>query len=189
MSRSLRRGAIAALVLAIVPLSACAAGTDAASLQVKPDHAATSLGNNLQLNNILLVTEPGDGSTESETRPAAVSVNISNTGPTAQILRSVTVGGAATAEFTGADGSRVGEISVPAGGSVLLGGPGQPTVHVADAKVQQGGYSPVTFDFDTAGTVSAEAAVVSGTGEYASFAPTASASPTAPAASASPSGS
>ncbi|MFJ6216813.1 DUF461 domain-containing protein [Streptomyces sp. NPDC092296] len=173
MSRSLRRGAIAALVLAIAPLSACAASNDAETLQVRPDNAAASIGTTLKLNNILLVTKAAEGADQSESGPAAVSVNISNAGSTAQVLKSVTVGDAGTAEFTGPDGGTVREITVPAGGSVLLGGPGQPSVRVTDAKVQRGGFAPVTFSFDSAGSVKTEAAVVSGTGDYSSFAPSA----------------
>ncbi|MCD0486419.1 copper chaperone PCu(A)C [Streptacidiphilus sp. ASG 303] len=182
MSRSLRRGAIAALVaLAVAPLSSCAASNDAESLQVKPDNASTSLGDDLQLNNIVLVTAPGGGAAESETRPAALSVNISNSGTAPEVLTSVSVGDAGTAALTGPGGGKVGQITVPAGGSVLLGGPGQPSVQIADASVQEGGYSRVTFTFDKAGTVTTQAAVVTGSGQYASFAPAAPAAPTAKA--------
>ncbi|WP_055587288.1 hypothetical protein [Peterkaempfera griseoplana] len=179
MSRSLRNGAIAALVLAIAPLSACAASNDAATLQVQPDNAATSIGDNLRLNNILLVTR-GAGAAETETRPAAVSVNISNSGSTAEVLKAITVGDAGTAELVGPDGARVPQITIPAGGSLLLGGPGQPRAQVPDATVQEGGYAKVTFGFDAAGTVTTQAAVVTGRGDYAPFAPTAPSTPTAP---------
>jgi len=180
VSRSLRRGAIAALVLAITtPLSACAATSDAETLQVKPDNAATSIGNDLKLNNILLITQPGGVAAETETRPAAVSVNISNTGAKAETLTGVAVGDAGAAEFTGPNGDRVNSITVPAGGSVLIGGPGQPTLQVPDAKVEEGGFSKVTFAFDSAGSVDTEASVVTGSGLYASFAPTTPAAPSA----------
>ncbi|MFD0528885.1 hypothetical protein ACFQ1I_21065 [Kitasatospora arboriphila] len=66
MSRSLRRGAVAAIVLAaVLPLSACAAGNQAETLQIKPDNAATSVGQNLRLNNVLLVTAKGASSDEA----------------------------------------------------------------------------------------------------------------------------
>lgn len=189
MSRSLRNGAIAALVLAIAPLSACAASNDAASLQVQPNNVATSLGDNLKLSNVLLITR-GAGAAETETHPAAVSASISNTGSTAEVLRAVSVGDAGSARFTGPGGGTLSEITIPAGGSVLLGGPGQPRVQVADATVQEGGYSKVTFSFAPSGTVAAQAAVVSGRGEYAPFAPAAPASPATPATpAASPTGS
>ncbi|WP_377270626.1 hypothetical protein [Peterkaempfera sp. SMS 1(5)a] len=44
---------------------------------------------------------------------------------------------------------------------------------MTDAKVQEGGYAKVTFAFESAGTVNTQAAVVSGRGDYASFAPAA----------------
>ena len=49
MSSSIRRGTLAAtaLALAVVTLSACAAGNDAQTLEVKPDNAAASEGSNV----------------------------------------------------------------------------------------------------------------------------------------------
>ena len=60
MSRSLRRGALAATALAfsIATLSACAAGKDAQTLEIKPDNAATSVGD-IKIQNVNVVTQPG----------------------------------------------------------------------------------------------------------------------------------
>ncbi|MFJ1704565.1 DUF461 domain-containing protein [Kitasatospora sp. NPDC088346] len=189
MSRSLRRGAIAALVLAaIVPLSACAAGNTPDTLEVKPDNAATSLGNNLRLNNIVVVTpaRSAAGAGESTTGPANVTVNISNTGQAPTLLKSVTVGGVA-ATFTDAKGAPVDAIDIPAGGAVLIGGPDQPGAHVAAAKLATGGFVTTNFAFAGPGEVSAEAAVQPAVGLYAGFGPKAEALPSASAVAPAPS--
>ncbi|MEV8093688.1 DUF461 domain-containing protein [Kitasatospora sp. NPDC085879] len=188
MSRSLRRGAIAALVLAtVVPLSACSAGNQAETLQIKPDNAATSIGQNLRLNNVLLVTEKGASSDEAG--PVNLTVNIANTGSTPEVLQSVTVEGAGTATFTDAKGAAVTEIVVPAGGSVLIGGEGQPLAHLTSAKLPIGGYADTDFSFKTAGKVGLPVGVVPATGLYASFGPKAPEHTAKPSASASASAS
>ncbi|GAA2137443.1 hypothetical protein GCM10009760_17970 [Kitasatospora kazusensis] len=180
MSRSLRRGAIAALVLAaIVPLSACAAGNTPDTLEVKPDNASTSIGNTLKLNNIVVVT-PAD-SVALASGPANLSVNISNSSSAPEALQSVTVGQGATASFTDAKGAAVTEIVIPAGGSVLLGGEGQPAAHLSSVALTVGGFTPTTFSFGNAGKVTTQAQVTPAKGQYAAF------GPAAPLASASPS--
>ncbi|MCU7824064.1 DUF461 domain-containing protein [Kitasatospora sp. DSM 101779] len=188
MSRSLRRGAIAALVLAaVVPLSACAAGNQAETLQIKPDNAATSVGQNLRLNNVLLVTAKGASSDEAG--PVNLTVNIANTGSAPEVLQSVSVEGAGTATFTDGKGADVSEIVIPAGGSVLIGGEGQPAAHLASAKLPLGGYADTDFTFKTAGKVGLPVGVVPATGLYASFGPKAPEATAKPSASASASAS
>ncbi|GAA2231917.1 hypothetical protein GCM10010430_10370 [Kitasatospora cystarginea] len=183
MSRSLRRGAIAALVLAaIVPLSACAAGNTPDTLEIKPDSAATSLGEHLKLNNIVVVTKAdaiGD-----QTGPANVSVNIANNGTTPETLQSITVGEGSAATFTDVKGAPVTEIVIPAGGAVLVGGQGQPAAHVASAKVTVGGFAPVSFAFAKSGKVTAQAQVSPATGLFASYGPTVAPAPVTPTTSA-----
>ncbi|MEV4614216.1 DUF461 domain-containing protein [Kitasatospora sp. NPDC049258] len=182
MSRSLRRGAIAALVLAaIVPLSACAAGNSPDTLEIQPDNASTSLGDNLRLNNIVVVTE--DSASGEAAGPANVTVNISNSGTTPETLKSITVGDSSTATFTDAKGAPIPEIVIPAGKAVLLGGPEQPVAHVASAKVNVGGFAATSFVFGSAGKVGSQAAVLPARGQYAAFGPKAE---SAPSASASP---
>ncbi|MEU9130286.1 DUF461 domain-containing protein [Kitasatospora sp. NPDC048540] len=189
MSRSLRRGAIAALVLAaIVPLSACAAGNTPDTLEIKPDNAATSLGDYLRLNNIVVVTLPRAAAEGAGAGPANVTANISNSGTTPETLKSITVGDNMTATFTDAKGAQLSEIVIPAGGAVLLGGPDQPSAHVASVKVSVGGFAPTGFVFGRAGQVGTEAAVLPAVGQYAAFGPKAEAGPSAsPSSSASPS--
>ncbi|MFD0571544.1 hypothetical protein ACFQ0T_22965 [Kitasatospora gansuensis] len=113
MSRSLRRGAIAAIALAaILPLSACAAGNSPDTLQIKPDNAATSIGENLKLNNIVVVTAAGSSSEHAG--PAQLTVNISNAGDKAETLQSITVGEGVAATFADAKGATLSEIVIPA---------------------------------------------------------------------------
>lgn len=180
MSRSLRRGAIAVIALAaILPLSACAAGNSPETLQIKPDNAATSIGNNLKLNNIVVVTAAGADSEHAG--PAHLTVNISNSGQTAEKLQSITIGEGVTATFADPSGAALPEIVIPAGGAVLLGGEGQPVAKVSSAKLEVGGFAPTAFSFATAGKVATEAQVHPAEGMYKSFGPS-----TAPHASASP---
>ena len=174
MSRSLRRGAVAALIIATAPiLSACSAGSGAATLQVKPDAAATSIGKTLKLNGISLIAAT-DG-----TSVANVTANIANANNLPETLQSVSVDGTPTALS--------GPAVIPAGGSLMLGGPGQVTARAASISERPGQNATVTFTFAGAGSVTVQALVNAGTGEYASYAPTAapvlSATPSATASS------
>ncbi|MEV4557150.1 DUF461 domain-containing protein [Kitasatospora sp. NPDC049285] len=189
MSRSLRRGAAAAIVLAaIVPLAACSASNDAETLQIKPDNAATSIGADLTLNNIVVVTPAGAAGEYSGA--ATVTVNISNSGSAPETLKSLKVGDAA-ATFTGPKGDAVSEIVIPAGGSVLVSGrENSPIAQVSSAKLTVGGYAPTSFTFGRAGQVSTQANVQPGAGVYAGYGPKAESKASAsPSGSASPSAS
>ncbi|MFF8771316.1 DUF461 domain-containing protein [Kitasatospora sp. NPDC015120] len=187
MSRSLRRGSIAALAaLAIAPLSSCAAGNTPATLQIKPDNAAATLGTDVRLNNIVVVT--GDESSGEHTGPANVTVNISNSGTEALELQSITVAGGSPATFADDKGAPLTSISVPAGGAVLLGGPGNPTARVASATVTVGGYVATSFTFKNHDKLDTEAHVSPNKDLYKGFGPTApaavpskAATPAAPA--------
>lgn len=79
MSSSLRRGALAAAATAfsIAALSACAAGTDAQTLEVKPDNAETAVGD-IKIQNAIVITQPVTDSPG----PAVVSATLFNTGST-----------------------------------------------------------------------------------------------------------
>ncbi|MET8545311.1 DUF461 domain-containing protein [Kitasatospora sp. NPDC004799] len=188
MSRSLRRGSIAALAaIAIASLSSCAAGNTPDTLQIKPDNAAATLGTNLRLNNIVVVT--GEHASGDHTGPANVVVNIGNSANTPAELQSVTVGGAA-ATFADAAGAPLSSIVVPAGGSVAIGGQGNPSATLASATVHVGGFAPTVFTFKDGQKVEAQAGVSPDSGEhgrglYKGFGPTPS--PTAtPAKTATP---
>ncbi|WP_030061051.1 MULTISPECIES: hypothetical protein [Streptomyces] len=188
MSRSLRRGSIAAIAaIAIASLSSCAAGNTPDTLQIKPDNAAATLGTNLRLNNIVVVT--GENTSGDYTGAATVVVNIANTATTPAELQSITIG-TSTATFADAAGAPLSGIVIPAGGAVAIGGQGNPSATVASASVHVGGFAPTTFAFKDGQKVDAQAGVSPDSGEngrglYKGFGPTPSASAT-PAKTASP---
>ncbi|MEV7772808.1 DUF461 domain-containing protein [Kitasatospora sp. NPDC086791] len=177
MSRSLRRGSIAAIAaIAIASLSSCAAGNTPDTLQIKPDNAAATLGTNLRLNNIVIVT--GAGTSGDYTGPANVVVNIANTGEVPAELQSITVDTSAAA-FADAAGAPLTGIVIPAGGAVAIGGQGNPSALVASAAVHVGGFAETTFTFKDGQKVSAQASVSpDGKGLYKGYGPTPSASVT-----------
>ncbi|MFI6446342.1 DUF461 domain-containing protein [Kitasatospora sp. NPDC050543] len=184
MSRSLRRGSIAAIAaLAIASLSACAAGNSAETLEVKPDTASATVGNDLRLNNIVVVT--GDESSGKHTGPANLTVNISNTGALPAILQSVTVD-AGTATFADASGAPTASIVIPPNGAVAIGGAGNPTARIASATLEVGGFVPTTFAFDSGAKAEADANVYPNKGYFAGYGPAGAARPATPATPASP---
>ncbi|MCX4748235.1 DUF461 domain-containing protein [Kitasatospora sp. NBC_01287] len=181
MSRSLRRGGTAAIVLALaaVSLSACSAGSSAETAQIKPDTPATSLGADLKLNAIVVVV--GANQVSGQPGPANLSVNISNTGSSPETLTGVTVAGT-SATFDDASGTPLpGGIVVPAGGAVAVGGNGQATAQFSSLTVTAGSFTPASFSFSSAGKVDTTALVTPAVGTYASAGPSApvSASPSA----------
>ncbi|WNZ10529.1 copper chaperone PCu(A)C [Streptomyces sp. 11x1] len=185
MSSSLRRGALAAAAIAfsIASLAACAAGSNAQTLEIKPDNAATSVGD-IKIQNAIVVTQPG---TETE-GPAVVSATLFNAASTDQTLDSVTVEGAGTVELTPAKGKgKGGKVVVPAGGSVVLGGEGNASAVLSDVTdaVKDGNAQKVTFEFSETGQVALRAFVVPAEHYFEKWGPTDI--PEAPAASASPS--
>ncbi|MGH3312314.1 MAG: DUF461 domain-containing protein [Streptomyces sp.] len=184
MSSSLRRGTLAAtaLVLSVATLSACAAGNDAQTLQVRPDNAATSVGD-IKIQNVNVLTAP------SGSGPAAVTARIFNNGSEDETLKAITVKGAnARVKLSPAKGEKA--LTVPAGGSLALGGKGNAAAVLRDvgsSSVPDGNAQPVTFDLSRTGAVRLRATVVPASGEYEKFGPSVRPSPSAP--SGSPSGS
>ncbi|MGY1498901.1 DUF461 domain-containing protein [Streptomyces sp. QTS52] len=181
MSSSLRRGALAASALAfsVATLAGCAAGNNAQTLEVKPDNAATTVGD-IKLQNVVVITP----SELESTGPAAVSATVFNTGDTAQTLESITVPGTGkTAELKPAEGK---DLSIPAGGSLVIGGENNASAVLPSSReaVQDGNAQKITFAFSKTGDVSLRAFVVPAEGFYASWGPT-----EAPADTASPSAS
>ncbi|CAL9500217.1 hypothetical protein SUDANB15_03403 [Streptomyces sp. enrichment culture] len=156
MSSSLRRGALAAAAIAfsIASLSACAAGNNAQTLQIKPDNAATTVGD-IKIQNAVVVTQPDLESTG----PAVVTATLFNEGRTDQTLESVTLPGTGkSAELTPAEG---GSLTIPAGGSLILGGEGNASAVLPSSReaVQDGNAQKVTFTFSETGDVSLRAFV------------------------------
>lgn len=183
MSSSLRRGALAAAAIAVsvAALSSCAAGSDAQTLQVKPDNAAVKVGN-IKIQDALIITQPDLRSTG----PAVISATIFNNGKTAETLDSITVPGTAkTAELKPAKGN--GPLTIPAHGSLVIGGKGNASASLASGREasQDGNAQKVTFSFSTTGDVSLRAFVVPAESYFSKWGP--SAVPTAtPSASPKP---
>lgn len=179
MSSSLRRGASAAAVLAfsIASLAACGAGSDAQTLEVKPDNAATSVGD-IKIQNALVITQP-DAKT---TGPAVISATLFNSGTKDQTVDSIGLNGEGSIKITPADGKS--RLTVPAGGSVVIGGKNNASAALADPTdgLLDGSARKVTFSFSTTGDVSLRAFVVPAESYFTKWGP--SDMPSAPGASA-----
>lgn len=180
MSSSLRRGALAASAIAfsIASLAACGAGNNSQTLQIVPDNAATSVGD-IKIQNALVITQAD----REAAGPAAVSATVFNSSDRAQTLESITLDGAQQVTLTPATGK--GPLSIPAGGSVVIGGKGNASAVLQNAEsLTDGDAHKVTFAFSQTGDVSLRAFIVPAEGFYASWGPSGS-----PAASTSPSAS
>ncbi|MEU0060027.1 DUF461 domain-containing protein [Streptomyces sp. NPDC006334] len=185
MSSSLRRGALAASALAfsIATLAACGAGNDSQTLEIKPDNAATSVGD-IKLQNVVVITQPDPESTG----PAAVSATVFNGGDKPQTLDSISVDGVSKpVEIKPAKGES--KVTIPAGGSVVIGGKDNASAIVdgSEEAVQGGNAQKVTFTFSETGEVSLQAFVVPAESYFSEWGP--SDIPSAPGAPASPSAS
>lgn len=169
MSRSLRHGALAAtaIVFSIASLTACGAGHDAASLNVRPDSAATTSGD-ISIQNANVITQPE----RNAEGPAVVSATLFNNGVKPQTLDAVTLPGTSAAvELHAAKGS--GPVVVPAGGSVVLGGKGNASAVIANGReaAQAGNVQPVVFKLSSTGEISLGASVVPATSYFTGFGP------------------
>ncbi|MBZ9639924.1 DUF461 domain-containing protein [Streptomyces sp. PSKA30] len=179
MSSSLRRGALAASAIAfsIASLAACGAGNNSQTLEIKPDNAATSVGD-IKIQNAVVITQPDP----EATGPAVISATVFNSGSAAQTLDSITVDGVGTARISPATGR--GTLSVPAGGSVIIGGKNNASAVLSNGEgVTDGDAQKVTFSFSRTGDVSLRAFVVPAESYFTSWGPTEV--PAAPGASAS----
>ncbi|MFE0375137.1 copper chaperone PCu(A)C [Streptomyces inhibens] len=185
MSRSLRRGVLAATVLSlsIATLSACGAGNDAQTLQVKPDNAATSAGD-IKIQNASVITQP-----ELNAKgPAVIAVTVFNNGVEDQKLTAISVDGTGQSAKLSRAGGGAGPITVPAGGSVVLGGQDNASAVLASGReaVQDGNVQPLTFTFSSTGKVALGAYVVPAKSYFEGYGPS---QVPQPSGSASPSGS
>ncbi|WP_199549902.1 DUF461 domain-containing protein [Streptomyces sp. N35] len=170
MSRSLRRGALAAtaLVFSIATLAACGAGNDAQTLGVRPDNAATSVDDGkVKIQNAVVITQPDLESTG----PAAISATIFNNGTTDQTLESIKIDGTSKeAELKPAKG---GSLTVPAGGSLVIGGKDNATAMLPSSReaVKDGNAQKVTFTLSETGDVTMKTFVVPATGYFSEWGP------------------
>ncbi|MFC5722585.1 DUF461 domain-containing protein [Streptomyces gamaensis] len=186
MSSSLRRGALAAtaLVLSIAPLSACAAGNSAQTLEVKPDNAETSVGD-IKLQNLNVITQPE----QSATGPAVITGQIFNGGRKDQTLRAITLPGKnVTVKLSPAKGS--GPVVVPAHGSVQLGGQGNASAVLPGGReaLKDGEQQRLAFDFSDTGEVRIGAFVVPAKSYFKEWGPSEGAPASSPSGSAKPGG-
>ncbi|MEV4190070.1 DUF461 domain-containing protein [Streptomyces toxytricini] len=182
MSRSLRRGALAAtaVVFSIASLAACGAGNDAQTLKIKPDNAAASKGDIMVQNALVITGKDRKGS-------AVVSATVFNEGDKPQTIDAITLPGSkGKVVLKGAEGAS-GKVTVPAGGSVVLGGKGNASAVIEGGgeAVKDGDVQKVVFKLSNTGDVELEAFVWPNTGMYAGFGPT-EAPAAAPSASGSP---
>ncbi|CAM5607197.1 hypothetical protein GCM10010329_17030 [Streptomyces spiroverticillatus] len=198
MSRSLRRGTLAATALAfsIVSLAACGAGNDAQTLAIKPDNAAISVDNGkIKIQNALVITQPLDEKTKKAGKgDAVVAATVFNNGDKPQTLDAIKLdGSSATVKLTSgkAEGAKTGPITVPAGGSVVIGGKDNASAVVPSGSESEspllGKAQPVTFSFSETGDVTLKAFVVPSTGHFEGFGP--DKLPATPAPTGSPTGS
>ena len=169
MSRSLRHGALAATAIAfsIASLAACGAGNDAATLQIKPDNAATTIGD-ISVQNASVVTQP-ELTAEG---PAVVTATVFNNGTKPQTLEAVTLpGSSASVQLHAAEGA--GQVVVPAGGSVVLGGKGNASAVIENAReaAKAGNVQSVVFKFSSAGEIPLGAFVVPAKSYFTGFGP------------------
>ena len=176
MSSSLRRGALAAsaIVFSIASLAACGAGNDAQTLEIKPDNAATSVGD-IKVQNATIITQPDLKSTG----PAVVSATVFNSGDADQTLESVSVAGSGEkVKLTPAKGQ---SLTVPAGGSLVIGGKDNASALIPRGReaVEDGNAQKVTFTFSKTGEVGLAAFVVPATSYFDKWGP--SEIPSAPA--------
>ncbi|MFF3782799.1 DUF461 domain-containing protein [Streptomyces sp. NPDC001933] len=169
MSRSLRHGALAAtaIVFSIASLAACGAGNDAATLKVRPDTAATTIGD-ISIQNANVVTQPE----LTAQGPAVVAATLFNNGTKPQTLEAITLPGSSTSvQLHAAKGA--GPVVVPAGGSVLLGGEGNASAVIEDGSeaAQAGNVQQVVFKFSSAGEVPLGAFVVPAKSYFTGYGP------------------
>ncbi|MEU7073107.1 DUF461 domain-containing protein [Streptomyces narbonensis] len=170
MSRSLRRGALAAtaIVFSIAALSACAAGNDAQTLEIKPDNAAVTV-DDVKIQNALVITQPHQG----VKGPAVVSATVFNNGRTPQTLDAITLPGtSATVKLTAAAGA-AGPITIPALGSVVIGGEGNATAVIENGTdaARKGDAQKVVFKLSKTGEVGLDAFVVPAASYFKEYGP------------------
>ncbi|WP_328905034.1 DUF461 domain-containing protein [Streptomyces sp. NBC_00234] len=186
MSRSLRHGALAAtaIVFSIASMSACSAGNDAQTLQVRPDNAATAV-DNIKIQNANVITQPEHGAKG----PAVVTATLFNNGTKGEVLEAITLPGSNTPVTLHAAKGK-GPVVVPAGGSVLLGGKGNAAAVIEDGHeaARNGDVQTVVFKFSETGDIELGASVVPATTFFKGFGPSALPVLPKPTASQAPSG-
>ncbi|GAA3848417.1 DUF461 domain-containing protein [Streptomyces sedi] len=161
MSSSLRRGVAAAFfAFPLFAATACGAGVDAETNNVRPDNASAHVDDiKVQSVNVILP--------EGEDR-AGLSARLINNGTEDQTLEAVGLGDSGQRlELTPAEGET--SVTVPAGGSVALGGEGNATAVVVDteaAEVRLGNAQQLVFLLSETGEIDLSARVVPASGAF-----------------------
>ncbi|MFI1765543.1 DUF461 domain-containing protein [Streptomyces sp. NPDC020800] len=168
MSSSLRRGALAAsaIVFSIASLAACGAGNNSQTLEIKPDNAATRVGD-IEIQNATIITQPD----LKASGPAVVSATLFNQGKTDQTLQSISIPGSSeSVKLSAAKGQ---SLTVPAHGSLVIGGKNNASAVVASGReaVQDGNAQKVTFTLSQTGPVDLRAFVVPATSYFTGWGP------------------
>ncbi|KPC79555.1 MULTISPECIES: hypothetical protein [Streptomyces] len=169
MSRSLRHGALAAtaLVVSVGALTACGAGNDAQTLQVRPDNAATAV-DNIKIQNLNIITQP-EPDAEG---PAVIAATLFNDGTKQEVVEKITLPGtSATVKLQAAQGK--GPLVVPAGGRVIIGGKDNASAVIENGRQAgtNGNVQNVAFTFSETGDIQLGAAIVPATGFFTDFGP------------------
>ncbi|MEU3917982.1 DUF461 domain-containing protein [Streptomyces sp. NPDC029004] len=174
MSRSLRRGALAAtaIVFSIAALSACGAGMNAQTLEVRPDNAATTVDTIKIQNATVLIQPQAEAGAEAE-GPAVVSATLFNTGSQPQTLDAITLPGlSAPVKLSAAKGS--GSITIPAQGSIIVGGAGNAAAVIEkgeEPSKNAGGVQNVVFRFSETGDVNVQALILPAKSYFEAYGP------------------
>ncbi|MEU1073327.1 MULTISPECIES: DUF461 domain-containing protein [unclassified Streptomyces] len=189
MSRSLRRGALAASAIAfsLASVAACSAGNDAQTLEVKPDNAAVKVGD-IKIQNATVLTQPK----ADAAGPAVIAATLFNNGDKPQTLDAVKLASSgATVKLSPAKGQK--GLTVPPHGSLILGGKDNASAVVENGKeaARNGDAQPVTFQLSKAGDVTLRAFVIPSTSYFEGYGPSElpkppAATPGAPGAATSP---
>lgn len=163
MVRSFRRGAVAAVIaLSLAPLAACASGNGSQTLHVRPDSPETSKGP-IKVQNAFVLTQTSG--------PATITARLFNNSSSDQTLQAVQLSGGLSATLSAANGG--GSVTVPAHGTVLLGGTGNPSavLNTGAQSLQNGGVQDAVFVFSGTGPVALPLNVLPAAGYFESYGP------------------
>ncbi|MFI1400065.1 DUF461 domain-containing protein [Streptomyces sp. NPDC020681] len=155
-------------MLSVAALTACAAGNSAETLGVKPDNAEVTV-DTIKIQNAIVIVQP----TADTEGPATVSATVFNNGSAAQTIDSITLpGSGAEVKLSAAGGS--GPVTVPAQGSVLLGGKGNASAVIENGREltkNTGGVQELVVRLSETGDVKMQAFVVPAESYAAGFGP------------------
>lgn len=154
-----RAAVLAVCLVAVLPAAGCYQGFDnTVNTQTATGNGTDFEAGDLKLLDATLVTDAADSGV------ASLSVTIVNDGLVDETLDSVTA-------QLGGPGAITGSLALPAGTSVPIGAPGDPTVIFTGLQARAGQWETLIFEFSRSGSASKSIAVVLPTGYYADYAP------------------